>query len=160
LIDFAESKLRIAGYSGGLIRTRIPPVALRDCVHALSDQPDLVSYCTVSHKEEWGFCHSHDTLESLLVDPTLADGSLTYTEHVVAEEGSDGVLVARRVCHPGSANPLVGEVTSNKHNSGAPPLRWRPQPGADSQVRGDVVRGDLGWGRRSTRRLTVEGVSV
>ena len=147
LIDFAESKLRIVRYSGGLIRTRIPRVALQDCVHALSDQPDLASYCTVSHKEKWGVCHSQDTLESLLddayevvIDPTLADGSLTYIEHLVAEEGSDGVLVPRHVSHPGSANRLLGEVTSNKHSSGAPRLRWRPQPGVDSQVRGDAVR--------------------
>ena len=80
-------------------------------MHTLPDQPDLVPYRTSYYKEAWGFCLSQNTLDSLpdteyevVIDSTLADGSLTYAEHVVSGQVSDEVLVSCHVCHPSLAN--------------------------------------------------------
>jgi aminopeptidase-like protein len=110
VIDFAESNLHVVGYSVP-IRTRMTLGQLREHLHTLPDQPDLVPYRTSYYKETWGFCLSQETLDSLpdgeyevVIDSTLADGSLTYGEHLVAGQVSDEVLVSCHVCHPSLAN--------------------------------------------------------
>jgi aminopeptidase-like protein len=110
VIDFAESNLHVLGYSVP-IRARMTLADLRGHLHTLPDQPDLVPYRTSYYKETWGFCMSQNTLDSLpdgdyevVIDSTLADGSLTYGEHVVAGQASDEVLVSCHVCHPSLAN--------------------------------------------------------
>lgn len=110
VIDFAESNLHVVGYSVS-VRTWMTLGQLREHLHTLPDQPDLVPYRTSYYKEAWGFCLSQNTLDSLpdgdyevVIDSTLADGSLTYGEHVVAGQVSDEVLVSCHVCHPSLAN--------------------------------------------------------
>jgi aminopeptidase-like protein len=110
VIDFAESNLHVVGYSVP-IRTRMTLGQLREHLHTLPDQPDLVPYRTSYYQEAWGFCLSQNTLDSLpdgdyeiVIDSTLADGSLTYGEHVVVGQVSDEVLVSCHVCHPSLAN--------------------------------------------------------
>ena len=111
MIDFTKSNLHVVGYSVP-VRTRMRLAPLREHLHTLPEQPDLVPYRTSYYKEAWGFCLSQNTLDSLpdteyevVIDSTLADGSLTYAEHVVAGQVSDEVL-CRATCHPRSNDNL------------------------------------------------------
>jgi aminopeptidase-like protein len=116
VIDFRESNLHVVGYSVP-IHTTMSLAALREHLHALPDQPDLVPYRTTYYKEAWGFCLSQRTLDSLpegdyeiVIDSTLADGSLTYAEHVIPGQVSDEVLVSCHICHPSLANDNLAAI--------------------------------------------------
>lgn len=80
-------------------------------LHSLPDQPALVPYRTSYYREAWGFCLSHERRARLrpgtyqvLVDTTLAPGSLTYGEAVVPGALAEEVLISSHVCHPSLAN--------------------------------------------------------
>ncbi len=116
VIDFRASNLHVVGYS-------VPVSAvmtldeLRPHLHTLPEQPALVPYRTSYYAETWGFCLSHDTLTSLpdgeyevCIDSTLADGHLTYGEHVVPGEVADEVLVSCHICHPSLANDNLAGI--------------------------------------------------
>ena len=116
VIDFTESNLHVVGYSVP-VRARMSLAELREHLHTLPDQPDLIPYRTSYYKEAWGFCLSQNTLDSLpdgeyevVIDSTLADGSLTYAEHVVPGQVSDEVLVSCHVCHPSLANDNLAAI--------------------------------------------------
>jgi aminopeptidase-like protein len=116
LVDFTESNLHVVGYSVP-VRTTMSLAALREHLHTLPDQPGLVPYRTSYYKEAWGFCLSQDILDSLpdteydvVIDSTLADGSLTYAEHLVRGQISDEVLVSCHVCHPSLANDNLAAI--------------------------------------------------
>ena len=116
VIDFTKSNLHVVGYSVP-VRTRMSLAALREHLHTLPEQPDLVPYRTSYYKEAWGFCLSQNTLDSLpdteyevVIDSTLADGSLTYAEHVVSGQVSEEVLVSCHVCHPSLANDNLAAI--------------------------------------------------
>jgi aminopeptidase-like protein len=116
VIDFTMSNLHVVGYSVP-VTTRMSLAALREHLHTLPEQPDLVPYRTSYYKEAWGFCLSQNTLDSLpeaeyevVIDSTLADGSLTYAEHVVPGQVSEEVLVSCHVCHPSLANDNLAAI--------------------------------------------------
>ena len=116
VIDFTASNLHVVGYSVP-VRTRMSLAALREHLHTLPDQPDLIPYRTSYYKEAWGFCLSQNTLDSLpdgeyevVIDSTLADGSLTYAEHFIPGQVSDEVLVSCHVCHPSLANDNLAAI--------------------------------------------------
>ena len=116
VIDFTESNLHVVGYSVP-VRARMSLAELREHLYTLPDQPDLIPYRTSYYKEAWGFCLSQNTLDSLpdseyevVIDSTLADGSLTYAEHVVPGQVPDEVLVSCHVCHPSLANDNLAAI--------------------------------------------------
>jgi aminopeptidase-like protein len=89
---------------------------LREHVYTHED-PELVPYRTSYHAERWGFCMSRKALDSLPegdyhvhVDTTLADGSLTYGEAVLAGATPDEFLISTHVCHPALANDNLSGV--------------------------------------------------
>ena len=72
---------------------------------------------TSYYAERWGFCASQRLVDSLpdgdyevCVDTTLADGHLTYGEHLVEGETADEVLVSCHVCHPSLANDNLSGI--------------------------------------------------
>jgi len=116
VVDFRESNLHVVGYSVP-VRTRLPLAELRAHLHTLPDQPALVPYRTSYYAPDWGFCLAQSTLDSLpdgeydvCVDSTLADGSLTYAEHVVPGRVEDEVIVSCHVCHPSLANDNLAGI--------------------------------------------------
>jgi len=116
VIDFAEHNLHIVGYSTP-VNEVMPLARLREHLHTLPEQPTLIPYRTSYYAERWGFCLRHDVLESLpdgdyevCVDSTLADGHLSYGEHVVPGELTDEVIVSCHVCHPSLANDNMAGV--------------------------------------------------
>lgn len=116
VVDFAACNLHVVGYSVPVAAT-MPLAKLREHLHTLPDRPDLIPYRTSYYAETWGFCLSANTLAALpdgdyevLIDATLADGHLTYGEHVVPGEIADEVLISCHVCHPSLANDNLAAI--------------------------------------------------
>ncbi|MGW8761650.1 DUF4910 domain-containing protein [Streptomyces sp. NPDC055815] len=116
VVDFAASSLHVLGYSVPVSAT-MPLSELRDHLHTLPDQPDLVPYRTSYYQPAWGFCLAQNTLDALpdgdyevRIDSTLEDGHLTYAEHVVPGQVPDEVIVSCHVCHPSLANDNLAGV--------------------------------------------------
>ncbi|GGT37319.1 DUF4910 domain-containing protein [Nonomuraea spiralis] len=116
VVDFHDNNLHVVGYSVPVEAT-MSLEELRGRLHTLPGQPDLVPYRTSYYAETWGFCLSQNTLDGLAdgpyevrIDSTLADGHLTYGEHVVQGRSSEEVLISCHVCHPSLANDNLAGV--------------------------------------------------
>ncbi|WP_407562351.1 DUF4910 domain-containing protein [Streptomyces sp. 184] len=116
IVDFAESNLHVLGYSVPVSAT-LPLAELRAHLHTLPDRPSWVPYRTSYYEPAWGFCLAQETLDALpdgdyevRIDSTLADGHLTYAEHVVPGQVADEVLVSCHVCHPSLANDNLAGI--------------------------------------------------
>ena len=116
VIDFQASNLHLVSYSVP-VRTTIGLAELKQHLFTLPDHPDWVPYRTSYYAERWGFCASQRLVDSLpegdyevCVDTTLADGHLTYGEHLVEGETTDEVLVSCHVCHPSLANDNLSGI--------------------------------------------------
>ncbi|MBC9717424.1 DUF4910 domain-containing protein [Streptomyces sp. TRM66268-LWL] len=121
VVDFAASSLHVLGYSVPVAAT-MPLAELRPHLHTLPDHPDWVPYRTSYYRPTWGFCLSQNTLDALpegdyevRIDSTLADGHLTYAEHVVPGEVPDEVIVSSHVCHPSLANDNLAGIAVATH---------------------------------------------
>ncbi|WP_211591757.1 DUF4910 domain-containing protein [Microbispora sp. H10836] len=116
IVDFAASNLHVVGYSVPVSAT-MTLEELRPHLHTLPGQPGLVPYRTSYYAETWGFCLSENTLAGMgpgpyevRIDSTLADGHLTYGEHVIPGRSAEEVLVSCHVCHPSLANDNLAGV--------------------------------------------------
>ncbi|MGD9483915.1 DUF4910 domain-containing protein [Streptomyces sp. TRM70308] len=116
VVDFAASSLHVLGYSVPVSAT-MPLAELREHLYTLPDHPSWVPYRTSYYEPRWGFCLAQETLDALpdgeyevRVDSTLADGHLTYAEHVVPGQVADEVLVSSHVCHPSLANDNLAGI--------------------------------------------------
>ncbi|HXA61303.1 MAG TPA: DUF4910 domain-containing protein [Streptosporangiaceae bacterium] len=116
VVDFAESNLHVVGYSVPVHATMTLD-ELRGHLHTLPDQSGLIPYRTSYYAQTWGFCLSDDTLNGMddgpyevMIDSTLADGSLTYGEYVVPGRSTDEVLVSCHTCHPSLANDNLAGI--------------------------------------------------
>jgi aminopeptidase-like protein len=116
VIDFQASNLHLVSYSAP-VRATLSLAELKEHLFTLPDQPDWVPYRTSYYAERWGFCASQRLVDSLpdgdyevCVDSTLADGHLTYGEHLVEGRTSEEVLVSCHVCHPSLANDNLSGI--------------------------------------------------
>ena len=116
VIDFQASNLHLVSYSAP-VRATMPLAELKQHLFTLPDQPDLVPYRTSYYAERWGFCASQRLVDGLpdgdyevCVDTTLADGHLTYGEHLVEGQTDEEVLVSCHVCHPSLANDNLSGI--------------------------------------------------
>jgi len=107
VVDFTASNLHVVSYSTPTDR-QMSFAELRPHLHSLPAQPEVIPYRTSYYDETWGFCLTHRQLDALdeadtyhvVIDSTLAPGSLSYGEFVVAGRSSDEVLISTHVCHP------------------------------------------------------------
>jgi aminopeptidase-like protein len=116
VVDLADSTLHVVSYSEP-VHTTLPLDALRERLHTLPEQPDLVPYRTSYYERTWGFCLSHRQLLALEdgdyeveIDSTLGPGHLTYGELEIEGEGPGEVLVSTYVCHPSLANDNLSGI--------------------------------------------------
>jgi aminopeptidase-like protein len=116
VVDFQASNLHLLGYSVP-VRATMPLAELRQHLFTLPDHPDWVPWRTSYYAERWGFCASQRLVDSLpdgdyevCVDTTLADGHLTYGEHLVEGRTDEEVLVSCHVCHPSLANDNLSGI--------------------------------------------------
>jgi aminopeptidase-like protein len=117
VVDFRRSNLHVLGYSVP-IRRRLTLAELREHLFTLPDKPTWIPFRTSYHDRNWGFCLSHEQLQSLqdglydvCIDSSLEPGHLTYGELVAPGRTTDEILVSSYVCHPSLANDgLSGAV--------------------------------------------------
>lgn len=116
VVDFRESNLHVVGYSEP-VRSEMTLEELRPHLHVHPEQRDWVPYRTSYYSRTWGFCLSQRRLDELadgtyevVVDSTLAPGSLTYGECFVRGATEDEVLLSTHVCHPSLANDNVSGI--------------------------------------------------
>jgi aminopeptidase-like protein len=110
VIDFQACNLHVMSYSTpvhGYLRLD----ELKPHIFTLPEQPDLIPYRTSYYRENWGFCMAHSQLQALpegiyevLIDSTLADGSLTYGEYCHRGETDQEIILSAHICHPSLAN--------------------------------------------------------
>lgn len=110
IVDFAQNNLHLMSYSTPVHR-RMGLEELRPHLHSLPDRPDWTPHRTSYYRDNWGFCMPHHVAEALpageyevVIDTTLAPGSLTLAECVVAGERADEVLIFTHTCHPRLCN--------------------------------------------------------
>jgi len=110
IVDMRNSNLHVMSYSAP-VRTTMSLSELKSHIHTLPAQPDLIPYRTSYYAENWGFCMAHRDFEALsegsyrvVIDSTLANGSLTYGEFLHRGERDDEILLSAHVCHPSLAN--------------------------------------------------------
>ena len=116
VVDFGESNLHVVSYSEP-VREDMTLEELRPHVHVHAERPDWIPYRTSYYTRSWGFCLSQNQLEALedgtyrvVIDSTLAPGSLTYGECFLAGESDDEILLTTHVCHPSLANDNVSGI--------------------------------------------------
>ncbi len=109
-VDFRASNLHVVNYSIP-VRTRMSLADLKNHLHTLPDQPNLIPYRTTYYSEDWGFCLSQNILDQLpdgdyeiCIDSTLAPGHLTYGEYLLPGTIDDEILISVHSCHPSLAN--------------------------------------------------------
>ncbi|WP_262385934.1 DUF4910 domain-containing protein [Hymenobacter sp. BT491] len=111
VVDFRNHNLHVLNYSTPK-QGWVPIAELREHLFSLPAQPDLIPYRTSYYNPNWGFCLSHNQLQTLneaeyevCIDATLdSSGSLTYGELLVPGEVEDEVLISCHCCHPSLAN--------------------------------------------------------
>ena len=116
VVDIERSSLHVVSYSEP-VRTTLPLDDLRERLHTLPDQVDVIPYRTSYYERTWGFCLSHRALLELpagdyevVIDSTLEPGHLTYAELSIEGEGDGEVLVSTYVCHPSLANDNLSGI--------------------------------------------------
>ena len=110
VVDFQKHNLHVLNYSVPVHR-RVARDELTKHLFSLPDQPSLIPYRTSYYAQNWGFCVSHDQLQTLTdpeyevcIDSTLAPGHLSYAEAVLPGETTDEILISAHVCHPSLAD--------------------------------------------------------
>jgi aminopeptidase-like protein len=110
VVDFGQSNLHVMSYSTPVCK-RMSLAELKQHIHTLPEQPDLIPYRTSYYAEDWAFCMAHRELESLrdeiyevVIESSLEDGYLSYGEYLHRGETEDEFLFSAHICHPSLAN--------------------------------------------------------
>ncbi len=116
VVDLADSNLHVVGYSVP-VDDRMPLSELKEHIHTLPDQPQLIPYRTSYYSESWGFCMRHEEVQALeegeyvvRIDSSLEPGSLTYGECYLPGEIEAEVLISCHCCHPSIANDNLSGI--------------------------------------------------
>jgi len=117
VIDFKFNNVHLVNYSipfeGTLTFDELVPH-----LHTLPDLPNAIPYRTTYYNRTWGFCLTHEQFQTLdkkekyhvVVDTTLAPGSLTYGEALLPGKSGQEYLISTYVCHPSLANDNLSGV--------------------------------------------------
>jgi aminopeptidase-like protein len=110
VVDFNAHNLHILSYSEP-VRTVLSLAELKPQLYSLPAHEDWIPYRTSYYNRRWGFCMRHREMALLgpgkyevVVDSSLAPGSLTYGECVLPGRSKEEVLFFTHICHPSLAN--------------------------------------------------------
>jgi aminopeptidase-like protein len=110
IVDFHKCNLHVLNYSIPVHAT-MSLSELKSRLFTIPEKPDWIPYRTSYYKEDWGFCLSHNQLQSLkdgeyevCIDSTLQEGHLTLAECYLPGRSSEEVLISCHACHPSLAN--------------------------------------------------------
>jgi aminopeptidase-like protein len=157
IVDFRVHNLHVVSYSAPVRRT-MTREELETHLYSLPDHPDWIPYRTSYYREHWGFCLRHRDREQLgpgpfevVIDSTLAPGSLTYAECVVPGLTEAEALIYTHTCHPSLANDNLTGIAVVVALARAllderPQLTWR-------FIFGPGTIGSLAWLSRNEQRL-------
>jgi aminopeptidase-like protein len=116
IVDFGESNLHVVSYSEP-VRAEMTLEDLRPHLHVHPERPDWIPYRTSYYTRDWGFCLRRNQIEALedvtyevVIDSTLAPGSLTYGECFLPGRSEDEIVLTTHVCHPSLANDNVSGI--------------------------------------------------
>ena len=116
ILDFKNSSLHVLNYSIPVSK-EVSLNELKDHLFTLPDQPDKIPYKTSYYTRNWGFCMSHDQLNTLeddnykvKIDSTLNSGSLTYGEYFIKGKTDYEVLISTHICHPSLCNDNLSGI--------------------------------------------------
>ena len=116
VVDFQSNNLHVVNYSTP-VNAWMSLQELRPHLHSLPDRPDWIPYRTTYYSESWGFCLAQRQLESLVdgryevvIDSTLADGTLTLGECLLPGQIEDEFLISVHLCHPSLCNDNLSGV--------------------------------------------------
>lgn len=117
VVDFRQHNLHVMSYSVP-VRRQMSLAELRPYLHSDPSRPNWIPYRTSYYAENWGFCLTHEQLMALpdndyevVIDSTLAPGSLTYGECVIPGQSEREILFYTHTCHPSLCNDnLTGMV--------------------------------------------------
>lgn len=149
VVDFRAHNLHVVNYSAP-VQESMTLEELQPHLYSLPEHPDWIPYRTTYWRENWGFCLRHRDREQLrpgryevVVDSTLAAGSLTYAEFVVRGSTSGEAIVYTHTCHPSLANDnltgiAVAAALAQATQAVQPRLTWR-------FVFGPGTLGSLAW---------------
>jgi aminopeptidase-like protein len=122
IVDIADSNLHLLHYSVPLNGV-LPFAELKQHIHTLPQQPDLVPYRTGYYSGTWGFCMAHNRLLEMkeeryrvVIDSELKDGYLAYGELFIPATAPwytrcPEMLFSIHVCHPSLANDNLSGMT-------------------------------------------------
>lgn len=119
VIDIANHTLHVLGYSTP-VDARMTRAELDAHLYSLPELPDAIPYVTSYYRERWGFCLTDHVRKSLpegeyrvVIDSTLAPGSLTYSDLVIPGESEEEIFFSTYTCHPSMAsNELSGPIVA------------------------------------------------
>ncbi len=108
--EFKANNLHLLGYSEPFSGT-MQLSELRTHLYSRPDLPHAIPYLTSYYQQRWGFCLSHQELNSLPegeyhvhIDTTLAPGHVDVAEAVLSGETDKEILFSSYLCHPSLAN--------------------------------------------------------
>lgn len=125
IIDISDLNLHVVNYSEPIDQW-LSLEQLKLHVHTIPHLPDAVPYVISYYKERWGFCMSHNQLNSLgegkyhvYIDSEKINGELNYAQVVLPGKSAKEVLISTYICHPSMANnelsgPLVATFLYNR----------------------------------------------
>ena len=120
ICDFQLNNLNVVNYSIP-VEKEIGFIELKNHLHFIVDQPDLVPYITSYYEENWGFCISYNEYLKLpkngkykvYINSSLSNGSLTYGDFLLKGDSDEEILFATYLCHPSMAiNELSGPLVT------------------------------------------------
>ena len=116
VVDFQKLNLHVLNYSTP-VKARLSLSELKKHLFSIPEHPDWVPYRTSYYKENWGFCITHNQLQSLpedtyevCIDSTLEKGNLTYGEYFMQGKTEDEVLISCHSCHPSLCNDNLSGI--------------------------------------------------
>lgn len=121
ILDYRDSNLHVVGYSTP-VDTTLSLAELRSHLYTAPDHPSWVPYRTSYYTRQWGFCLSHDAMQSLpegryraVIRSKISPGSLTLAEYRHRGVSEDEVLIFAHDCHPSLANDNLSGLVVAAH---------------------------------------------